>query len=145
MFMLHFEITDQGGELFRHLERFTISGLARVRVTELKDEECKDWSGTVKMFRAQSSRPFVVCVVSDHTQENQDGSTTDHSSVFAYSAEKHLGLHEHLSETEICSLVSGVELVGREAAYRVRYHLGGCLSCEGLVRTRKEQCQTAAV
>ena len=86
-YIAHFEVTNQGGNLFRHSEEFRICGLARVRVREDKDQLWNDWSGVVRRYRATSSRPFVVCILSDHTIENRDGSFSDLSEVREVKAE----------------------------------------------------------
>ena len=80
-YIAHFEVTNQRGNLFYHAEEFRICGLARVRVREDKDQLWSDWSGVGRRYRAISSRPFSVCILSEHTTENQDGSVSDLSEV----------------------------------------------------------------
>lgn len=90
MHTAHFEVINQSGQKFGHFEEFRICGLARVRVREEKDKAWRDWSGTVRKYRASSSRPFVVCVVSDHTMEGSDGTTRDFSEVRVVKSEETL-------------------------------------------------------
>jgi hypothetical protein len=85
-YSVNFEITNQGGNLFHHWERFVVAGLARVRVREQKSRLWTDWSGEVRSYRATSSQPFVVCVISDHAVANQDGTMTDLSDVVSHPA-----------------------------------------------------------
>jgi hypothetical protein len=83
-YSVNFELTNQSGNLFSHSERYTVAGLARVHVRERKSERFTDWSGTVTRYRATSQRPFVICVLSDHTNEDSNGETVDHSEVRTY-------------------------------------------------------------
>lgn len=86
--MVTFEVTQQSGNLFRHSERFTVAGLARVRCHECVADLYTDWSGEVRRYRAVSEKPFVICVISDHTSEQQDGNTCDHSKVKVYASSR---------------------------------------------------------
>lgn len=72
MYQVHFEITNQRGNMFSHVEESRIAGLARVRVHEKKDERFTDWSGTVRRFVAKSQKPFSVTILSYHTSDGED-------------------------------------------------------------------------
>ena len=85
-YSVNFEITTQSGDMFSHSETFVVLGLARVRVREKMANRFVDWHGIVRQYRATSSKPFVVCVKSVHTNEDRSGETVDHSGISVFAA-----------------------------------------------------------
>jgi hypothetical protein len=83
-----FEITNQAGELFKHCENFRVCGLDRVHVRERKSERLIDQSGTVCRYRAASSRPFVIVILSDQWIKESRWQIEDRSSVTAVEAKE---------------------------------------------------------
>jgi len=77
----YFEITNQGGNLFSHSEKFLVQGLSKVRIQEDKNMFWSDWSGTVQRFYARSGKPFAVVVTKKGWTESSDGSVRDTSEV----------------------------------------------------------------
>jgi len=81
--ILDFVVTNRSGVAFTHYERFNVSGLAKVRVRAKNSETISDHFGVIEKYHATSSKPFIVCVISNHTWENQGGGETDDSGVYA--------------------------------------------------------------